>query len=278
MSNSEKFVLGAEKPTFCIITPTAYLNTYAIQSRTHLVLAHLVDTDEEYATFYKDRSDAGDRLIMDNGAFELGESYAPDQLVRLGEKCGAHAIVLPDYPFCEAGKTIEAAEQLIPFVKDAGFATFFVPQSKVGDLNDWIAAYEWASQNPDIDIIGMSILGIPNALPDVPTAYARVVMSAIIADRGIIADKHHHYLGLNSAPNVEIPPLLAFGMLDTCDSSNPVWCGINGIQYNTTLSDWMGVQKKYLREVDFKEHFSKKGHIHEAIQTNINLTMGLFNV
>lgn len=276
MTNKEKFTLGAEPPQFCIITPTAYLESYATQSRTHLVLAHLVDIDDVYAAFYKQRSEAGDRIIMDNGAFELGESYAPDMLVELGKKCGAHALVLPDYPFKKSIETIRAAEKLIPFVKDAGFATFFVPQSETGDLDDWINAYIWASTNPDIDIIGMSILGVPNAIPHVPTQYARVVMTQMLVQQGILAKKHHHYLGLNAGPNVEIPALLSMGALQTCDSSNPVWCGINGIVYNPINSDWMTVQKKYLREVDFKEHYTKKQHIHEAIQHNLSLTLGLF--
>lgn len=276
-NNTNAFKPGAQPPQFCIITPTAYLEKYAVQSKTHLVLAHLVDVDDTYAAFYKQRSLAGDRLIMDNGAFELGESYAPDRLVELGHKCGAHALVLADYPFVESAKTVEAAKRLIPQVKAAGFATFFVPQSKTGDFEDWISAYQWAAENDDIDIIGMSILGVPNAIPHIPIAYARVVMTQLLMDRDLLANKHHHYLGLNSAPNVEIPPLLALGALDTCDSSNPTWCGINGIQYNETYSDWMGIQKKYLREVDFNEHFSKKAHIHKAIQTNIDMTLGLFN-
>jgi len=271
------FVRGARAPEFCIITPTAYLDLYAVQSRTHLVLAHLVDTDDEYAAFYATMSSYGDRLIMDNGAFELGESYAPDKLIQLGHKCGADAIVLPDYPGQPAEKTIVAAEALIPQVLDAGFETFFVPQSKVGDLEDFLAAYAWAADHPDINIIGMSILGIPNALPHVPAAYARVVMTHIIIERMLgLADKHHHYLGLNAGPNVEIPALLKLEALDTCDSSNPVWCGINGIKYNETLSDWMGVQKKYLRDVDFKDPRSKKQHIHDVIQHNVGLTLGLF--
>lgn len=277
--NKAKFAYRAEKPQFCIITPTSYLADYATQSTTHLVLAHLVDTDPVYAAFYRHRSDLGDRLIMDNGAFELGESYAPEKLVELGHRCGAHAIVLPDYPFREAQNTIDAAIDLIPQVKAAGFATFFVPQSEVGDLSDWIGAYNWAASNPDIDIIGMSILGVPNALPHIPTQYARVVMSQILDERGVIARKHHHYLGLNAGPNVEIPTLLKMHMLDTCDSSNPVWTGINGIRYNPTLSDWMGIQKRYLREVDFQEQFAdwgKKAHIHESIQNNIDMTLSLF--
>ncbi len=263
-------------PHFCIIAPTPYLDKYAVQSHTHLVLAHIVDTNPLYAEFYKRMSDRGDRIIMDNGAFELGASYAPDQLIRLGHLCGADAIVLPDYPGQEASKTILAAIKLIPHIKNEGFKTFFVPQSEVGDKEDWINAYCWATDNSDIDIIGMSILGIPNALPHLPKSYARVVMTDMLLDRGLFADKFHHYLGLNAGPNVELPSLIKMEALNSCDSSGPVWSAINGIRYNTTLTDFMGVQKKYLREVDFNEPYSKKLHIHEIIQHNLDITFGIF--
>ena len=44
-----------KQPQFCIITPTAYCEPYASRSSMHLVLAHLVDTDEQYADFYARR-------------------------------------------------------------------------------------------------------------------------------------------------------------------------------------------------------------------------------
>lgn len=267
---------STQHPSFCIIAPTAYLEEYAIRSKAHLVLAHLVDTDEKYASFYRERRGLGDFIIMDNGAFELLEPYTPSKLIELGKKCGAHALVLPDYPFQPSSKTIQAAKEYIPIFKEAGFNTFFVPQSETGELSDWIDSYVWAADNPDIDIIGMSILGVPNALPHIPASYARVVMTELLFDRGLFADKYHHYLGLNAGPNVELPSLIEMCALNSCDSSNPVWSGINGIRYNPTYSDWMGVQKKYLREVDFDTILTEKAHIHEAIEYNIDLTLSLF--
>ena len=124
--------------------------------------------------------DRGDYVIMDNSAFELGESYKPYDLLDLGKKCGANAIVLPDYPGQDWHKTVDAAFNWNRIFKDAGFDTFFVPQSEKGDLEGWISAYEFASNNSNIDIIGMSILGIPNALPHIPKAYSRVVMTQIL--------------------------------------------------------------------------------------------------
>jgi hypothetical protein len=259
-------------PKFCIITPTAYLNDYASQSEMHLVLAHLVDTDEEYAAFYRDRSEF---KIMDNGAFELGESYAPEKLIELGAKCHADAIVLPDYPFQPAARTIEAGAVLIDQVKAAGYKTMFVPQSETGQLEDWIKGYEWASENDDIDIIGMSILALPNAIPHIHIAYARVVLTQILIERGIFNfNKYHHYLGLNAGPALEIPSLIQMNALDSCDSSNPVWMAICGHRYHPHSDSYLQVSK-VKKEVEFDFPLVKDQATLDNIQYNIDLTQAL---
>lgn len=261
-------------PQFCIITPTPYLVEYASQSSMHLVLAHLVDTDPVYSDFYENRPEF---KIMDNGAFELGESYDPDSLLRLAEQCEADAIVLPDYPFQHQSKTIEAAQKLIPILEAEAFDTFFCPQAEEGDLDGWIEAYVWASENDQIDMIGMSILAIPNALPHIPKAYARVVMTQLLIDRGIFNfDKYHHYLGLNAGPNLEIPALINMGALDSCDSSGPVWAGICGQAYSP-MSDSYQLTSKIKKHVDFNYPMIKDRMVRSAIQYNIDLTLELFN-
>ena len=269
-----------DSPSFCYIAPTAYLNTINTAiigpGRVHLVLAHLVDTDLEYATFYKTCSTSGDKIIMDNSAYELKEPYTPSKLLSLAERCGAHAIVLPDYPFKHSSKTIDAAELLIPTFKDEGYQTFFVPQSERGDMEDWIKSYEWAANNKDIDIIGMSILGIPNALPHISPAYARVVMTQILIDRGIFSkDKHHHYLGLNAGPALEIPSLVRMGALDTVDSSNPVWMAILGHSYTEESDSYLQVIKSTI-PVDFGMEKSKDLRTIRRIRHNILLVEEMF--
>ncbi|TFH10729.1 MAG: hypothetical protein E4H14_01930 [Candidatus Thorarchaeota archaeon] len=264
-----------DAPTFCVIAPTAYVPHYSNQSRTHLVLAHIVDTDPTYAKLYKEFSDRGDRIIMDNGAFELGESYAPDKLIDLAKACGGHAIVLPDYPSKHSRMTIEAAEQWIPMIRKAGFSTMFVPQSEVGETEDWVDGYMWAADNPDIDIIGMSILAIPNALPHVPAAYARVVMSELLLDRGVFAEKYHHYLGLNAGPKLELPALIKAGTLNSCDSSGPVWSALLGHEYSDNTDSFLAVSK-VKAHVDFNYPWVKDKVTLERIQRNLNMTFGLF--
>lgn len=260
-------------PQFCIIAPTAYLNWYARQSSMHLVLAHLVRESKEYADFYAGRSEF---KIMDNGAFELGESYDPDQLIELGQRCKADAIVLPDYPFSPSEKTVAAADKLIPQVKAAGFKTMFVPQSETGNWQDWVDGYTWASYNSEIDIIGMSILGIPNALPHIEKAYARVVATETLQKfNNFNHDKYHHYLGLNAGPALEIPSLIRMNALDSCDSSGPVWAGICGQMY-TEATESYSPSRKISKHVDFNYPLVKDPYVHRAIQNNIDLTLELF--
>jgi hypothetical protein len=257
---------------FCIITPTSYLEQYASQSSMHLVLAHLVDTDPIYAEFYANRTEY---KIMDNGAFELGESYNPSKLIDLAHACGADTIVLPDYPAQQGYTTVNAAQERGQAVKDAGFSTMFVPQSMISDMDDWILAYKWASNSELVDVIGMSILGIPNAMPHIPKSYARVVMTQLLIDRGIFNfDKPHHYLGLNAGPALEIPPLIAMGAMSSCDSSGPVWQGILGHEY-TTNSDSYAPTKKIQFPVQFDYDYTNDSATHRRIQHNIDLTQEL---
>lgn len=262
-------------PSFCVIAPTEYLEHIPL-TNTHLLLAHLVDRDDKYAAFYRTRSYSGDLIIMDNGAYELKEPYAPEKLIELGKKCGADVIVLPDYPFESAEKTVMAAIKYAPMFKNAGFKTFFVPQSKKGDTEDWIRAYVWATNNPEIDCLGMSILGIPNAIPWCDPSYSRVVMTAILQERGVFnKEKHHHYLGLNSGPALEIPTLIKMKALDTIDSSGPVWAGILGHEYTTNADSYQMV-KKLKMPVQFDYPLTKDKETLDRIKHNIELTLELF--
>lgn len=267
-----------DKAAFCVIAPTAYLEQFATKSNTHLVLAHLVEKDATYASFYARRRLAGDRIIMDNGAFELGQSYDPSKLIDLGHACGAHAIVLPDYPFQPASVTIKAAEEHGPKIRDAGFETMYVPQSETGDVADWIRGYRWAGDEAYdmIDIIGMSILGIPNAWNYVPAAYARVVATEVLLrTHSFQRQFYHHYLGLNAGPALEIPSLIKMGVLNSCDSSNPVWAGICGHEYSLNTDSYLAVSKMK-KHVDFSYPMVKDKNTLRIIERNVELTLELF--
>jgi hypothetical protein len=151
---------------FCHISPTKYLEKYTRDNGAHLILAHLVEEDPEYRDYYANLDD-GKYKIMDNSAFEMFKlglpMYESSKLIEMGKQCKANCIVLSDYPKQQSRVTVDAAKRLIPEFKAAGFDTFFVPQSELGDMTDYINAVEWALNTPEVDLIGLSILGTPIA-------------------------------------------------------------------------------------------------------------------
>jgi len=261
-----------KQPQFCTIAPTAYLPQYArfTGSPYHLILAHLLDPaskfyDAGYTEFYQSTKLPGETYIMDNGCFEMLTPYSPDRLVEVGRSVNADILVLPDYPWKPWQQTRDAAIELIPQFQEAGFRSFYVPQSETGDWNGWMESFEWALFNPDIDVIGMSILAHPIALPHIPKGYVRVVaadrvrtwLNADPTRAAAFAEKHIHWLGMLS-PGLELPPLLAMEMVDTLDSSNPVWFGHCGLPYDMFTESWIPVSKQYVPEVDFGVHENKR--------------------
>lgn len=274
-------------PHFCTITPTAYLADYAryTGSKYHLLLAHLLHEDSThfdrgYLDFYKTTKLPGETYMMDCGAFELGKSYNPSRLVEIGKSVGADVLVLPDYPGQNFMTTINAAREHIPEFKENGFRTFFVPQSAPHDWNGWLESFEWALFNSDVDVIGMSILAHPNALPQYPKGYVRVIAADRIRQwldtdpaRAAAYDaKHIHWLGLLS-PGLELDPLLKMGMVDTLDSSGPVQYGHCGIPYDTFGESW-AVDKRYVPEVDFGAHVNKRAK--PVIEHNLGIIQAKF--
>lgn len=275
------------QPSFCTIAPSSYLTKYAryLGSNYHLLLAHLIDEksshfNREYRDFYKNTKQPGEVYIMDNGAFELGRSYEPTRLIELGKQVNADILVLPDYPFQNWQVTRDAAEEYIPLFKQEGFKTFYVPQSETGKWDDWYTGFIHALEHTEIDVIGMSILGIPNALPNLPKGYVRVVAAdRIVRDMTVeqaqkFEEKHIHWLGLLS-PGLELPGLLSLNVVDTLDSSNPVWFGHCGHQYQTTCETWTPVEKLWVPEVDFGTKANK--HADSIIQTNLDRIGQVFN-
>lgn len=60
------------------------------------VLGHLLNQDQEYATFYQEKLKTAPYSILDNSAFELGQSIPMEELYELGLKYKPTHLVLPD--------------------------------------------------------------------------------------------------------------------------------------------------------------------------------------
>lgn len=250
---------------FCHISPTAYLPAFTRTNGSHLILAHLVESDETYRNFYANLDD-GCFKIMDNSAFEMYKQgrpmYPTSKLLEMGKACKADMIVLSDYPGEPGQKTIDAAKKTAKKYKDAGFQTFFVPQSEVGNFDDYMGCMDWALTastlpEPIIDRIGLSILGCPNAYGvekdnKLQRYLSRYAILKELDNRQALKTEHmnvFHCLGMVDGPK-EIELLSPWvDHIASWDSSAAVWAGLNNVRFDDSPTGL--VNGKFELEVDF---------------------------
>jgi hypothetical protein len=266
---------------FAHITPTAYLDLFASGRPFHLTLAHLVEQDEAYANWYAER-DLSRGLnpyinIMDNSAFEMykegRDMYPMDKLIEMGTKVGADYIVMSDYPNQPPRVTIDAAIELAPQLREAGFGTFFCPQSEIGDLEGLIAGFEWAAESEHVDYIGVSILAVPNAYGveknnNLQRFMSRWKFMRELDERGILDvikenKKKIHFLGMVDGPNECALVEDYLWAIDSWDSSAAVWAGMCDIQFDNSPTGLIAGKNEI--EVDFNHNSADVAKIAKAM-------------
>tara|TARA_X000001316_G_C922431_1_gene37808 strand:- start:1754 stop:2611 length:858 start_codon:yes stop_codon:yes gene_type:complete len=265
---------------FCHIIPTPHLSMVSGRS-THLVLAHLIEEDDKYVDWYiKQKEKFGCTIIMDNSAFEMykqgRDMYDPSKLIEMGKKINADYIVMTDYPGEEGSKTVSKAIEQAPMLKEEGFGTFFVPQSKIGYIEDLTLGFDWAARHPQyVDYIGVSILAIPNAYGveksnNLQRFLSRWKFMGELKDRGILDEFHMnsqklHFLGMVDGPN-EISLVKDYGQyIYTWDSSAAPWLGLHAGEHfdGSPTGRIMG---KYEEEVNFNFYTENLDNIEAAFE------------
>ena len=266
---------------FCHIAPTPHL--YLTSKRNnHLVLAHLIEKDQDYVDFYlNEKANYDSTIIMDNSAFEMykagKEMYPAEKLIDMGKAINADYIVMPDYPGEDPTNTYEAALKYGPEFKKEGFETFFVPQGRPGSLEDLISSFDFAIHSEHVDYIGVSILAAPLAFNcekenKLQRFLSRLRLMYILREREILQkgrymNKKFHFLGMVDGPNelIYLSPFKEF--IDTWDSSAAVWLGLNNLEFDGSPSGRMN--GKFEKEVDFSKEYNDNELIKKAI-TNMN--------
>lgn len=261
---------------FCHLAPTPHLEDFCANRPAHLLLAHLVEEDEAYRSWYKQERNRNPdaTFILDNSAFEMYKRGLPmfpsEKLLELGQEIEADYIVMSDYPGQPSQVTIDSAKKLGPVFKEAGFGTFYCPQSEVGDLDDLVEGFRWGFESELVDYIGFSILAIPNAYGVERKnklqrflARWRFINSTAAADFLYFnTEKKIHLLGMVDGPN-EIALLDEWlWKIDTWDSSAAVWAGLNQIRFDDSPTGL--VDGKFELEVDFSKRFNDLSDIERA--------------
>lgn len=219
--------------------------------------------------------------IMDNSAFEMAQTfngyYKPTELVELAKKIQADYVVMQDYPGETASMTMSSAVDSIPALKEGGFGTFFVPQSRIPHqakmvdetVNELTECFLWALNIAEIDYIGFSILAIPNAYGVYKDPLQRYLSRYTFVqhlDKACRAkynmslsqikkknNKKFHFLGMLDGPKeVQLINALPMIEVDTWDSSAAVWAGLNGVRFDNSPTGL--INGKVEAHVDFNKY------------------------
>lgn len=96
-----------------LIPPIPELRTFT-STGIHLILSHLLE-DVEYRTYYRERAEADDYIILDNSAHEFGAGNRPDLLLDQAIEVKANEVVCPDVLF-DANGTYEATRSMLVYL------------------------------------------------------------------------------------------------------------------------------------------------------------------
>ena len=101
-----------------IIAPTPELKhcTLHRDTRFHLVLSHLLD-DQAYHDYYKECSQRGHYLLLDNGAHENAHGEPIETLMHKAMLLGAHEVAMPDV-LEDAERTAERTLEALAWIAD----------------------------------------------------------------------------------------------------------------------------------------------------------------
>lgn len=123
------------------------------------VLGHLLNKDKEYTEFYREKLKSSYYSILDNSAFELGQSIPGEELYELGEEFKPSHLVLPD-KVNDYQQTMENAVEYLGKYKTDKLEYIGVCQ---GDTFDQIAdCIEFYSQK-GVDIIALPFDLVPDS-------------------------------------------------------------------------------------------------------------------
>jgi len=228
---------------FSFITPIPQLRAYAGSSPYHLILQHLV-SDPTYASFYKEREQAGDFIILDNSIIEQGFASPLEAIDKAAQTIIPDEIVLGE-SWKDSEGTIRAVENGISFAQSHGWKCRLMAVIQGHDLSDWLHCFERLLNYPEVQTFG-----IPRLLEDYHPN-GRLGVLGILEEhyKEQLQGKELHLLGLGGNP-LEIKKAASMDLpIRGSDSSVPVWFGILGLPFDRSLG--FPCRRTYFPPVDF---------------------------
>ena len=257
------------------IAPTSLIQKYGNKGDFHLMLSHLIAEDPEHINAYEHEiRNSKLPIILDNGLFENGKAEDMDSLIRKAIAVGATHVFAPDVLFdraaTEANIGIMAEKLEGTGVKMAGVV-------QANNVYDFLASYSWMVGNEAIDLIGLSILAVPESFKEVTKSDDITInrIACLQALRDLPAHKNTHLLGAGSAYIDILYAEKNCPWVVSHDSSSAIWNGLHGKRIGPKTLDVEG--GKINLPVDFEWAGLITEEAHQTIEANIQVVNHLCN-
>lgn len=261
------------------IVPIHHLRTFAVLSDYHLVLAHMVRDSEYYTQFYKERSDMGDFITLDNSSYEVGDGvFDEEDLIWFADAVGAKEIMAPE-TYRDCPSTIDKVRNFVYKIRALS------PNMKIFAVAHGKTYAEYLTCiNRFIDL-GVDTIGLSCRLDEPPTypnvvfcnrsqewvrSSVRMNLMVEVATRfaNMINPPKIHLLGLNH------PCELAFQMrwdnyIRSNDSSAPYLSGL----IHQNVNDFAYL--KPTNKIDFNDDCDLEEEQYKSITANIHRLKGM---
>ncbi len=224
-----------------LIAPTKLIEKYGSQGDFNLALAHLIGPINELPNEYEKALLAtGLPLVLDNGVFEEKKSVPVRELMEKAVHLNAEYVFAPDVLFDREGTeaNIEEAYEILEEIK----ADFPECQTKLAaviqanNADDFLASYLAMTDDSRIDLIGLSILSVPESFKEISGTDDITINRIICLKRlnKLPIHKDSHLLGLGgSYEDVAFANENCLWVVSH-DSSSAVWNGVQGKRIDKT--------------------------------------------
>lgn len=217
-------------------------------------LVHLLETHPSYKIFYKQSRVHNKELLLDNSIFELGKAFDADKFAGYVEELNPTYYVIPD-SLENYEETITNYKAFVNKYKTLNGAKIGVVQGKT--YKELVDCYKFMVDNADylafsFDMSLYQAIGLGNTKLEKQCSGRQRFINMLVEDSIIDWSKPHHLLGCSLA--IEFKWYREHGMtfIRSCDTSNPIVSGIEGLYYNGTFGMQVKPTTKLIEYIDLK--------------------------
>lgn len=157
-----------------VIAGIPHLHDVSAHGSIDMALTHLVLTNETYADYFRARSEAGIRVLLDNSAYELeadtGIGLPADAVLTAAERIAATVVICQDVLY-DGAATVTTTNTFVAQAAGTDYELMAVPQGR--SRIEWLDCYHRLVQIPGVTMIGLSKLSVPASF-HAPVAESRL--------------------------------------------------------------------------------------------------------